>query len=91
MAKTKTRNKEGKSKKQAKNMANGHMERDETPEELYATALTLVEQSQPDEALKKAQKLWRKVQGRGIAEALPALNLLGEINVELGETKAAKA
>lgn len=90
MAKTKTRSKECKTKKQAKTMTNGHVEHEETPEELYATALTLVEQSQPDEALKKAKKLWRKVQGRGIAEALPALNLLGEINVELGEIEAAK-
>jgi predicted Zn-dependent protease len=90
MAKTKPRNKKEKTGKGSKKMANGHVKHEETPEELYANALTLVEQSQPDEALKKAQKLWRKVQGRGIAEALPVLNLLGEINVELGDTEAAR-
>lgn len=71
-------------------MANGQLKSEETPEELYATALTLVEQSQPGEALTKAQRLWRSVQDRGIAERLPALNLLGEISVELGDIEAAK-
>ena len=90
MAKTKTRTKEGKTKGDSKPMANGHAQLEETPEELYAAALDLVEQSQPDDALKKAQKLWQKVQDRGVAECLPALNLLGDINVELGNIDAAK-
>lgn len=91
MAKTKTGNKERHSKKQAKKMGNGHVTPKETAEELYAAALTLVEQSQPDDALKKAQSLWMQVRNRGVAEALPALNLLGEISVELGDVEAAKA
>lgn len=90
MAKTKTRTKEQQAKKQAKKMANGHAKPQETPEVLYAAALTLVEQSQAEEALKKAEKLWQQVQGRGVSEALPALNLLGEINVELGDVEAAR-
>ena len=88
MAKTKFGNKQRQAKKQAEKMANGHTK--ETPQELYAAALTLVEQSQPDAALKKAQKLWMQVQDRGAAEALPTLNLLGEISVELGDGEGAK-
>ena len=90
MARTKSGQKERQAKKHAKKMANGHIKSKETPEELYAAALTLVEQSQPDEARKKAQKLWQQVQNRGVAEALPALNLLGEISVELGDVEVAK-
>ena len=90
MAKTKTQSKEAITDKKLNNMANGNVKHEDTSEELYATALTLVEQSQPDEALRKAQKLWRRVQDRGISEKLPALNLLGEINVELGEVETAR-
>lgn len=85
MAKTKsnkTGNKHGK-------MANASSK--QSPEQLYASAIELVEQSQPEEALKKAQKLWLAVQNRSATEALPALNLLGEICVELGEVDAAKS
>ena len=88
MAKTKFGNKQRQAKKQAEKMANGHTK--ESPQELYAAALTLVEQSQPDAALEKAQKLWLQVQDRGAAEALPALKLLGEISVELGDGERAK-
>lgn len=84
MAKTKT-NKSG--SKQGK-MVNASSK--QTPEQLYASAIDLVEQSQPEEALKKAQKLWLAVQNRSATETLPALNLLGEICVELGEVEAAK-
>ena len=84
MAKTKTTKA---AIKQAK-MANGSAK--QTPEQLYASAIELVEQSQPEDALKKAQKLWVLVQSRSATEALPALNLLGEICVELGEVEAAK-
>ena len=83
MAKTKP-NKQA--QKQAKKMAASK----QTPEQLYATAIELVEQSQPDEALKHAKKLWTLVQSRSTAEALPALNLLGEINVELGDVDEAR-
>lgn len=89
MAKTKTVQSKSEAKK-AKKMANGNSQPRETPEQLYAAALTLVEQSEPEEALKKAQKLWRQVQDRGVSDALPALNLLGEICVELGDVESAK-
>ena len=89
MAKTKTATGKREAKK-AKKMANGTTRPKETPDQLYAAALTFVEQSQPDEALKKAQKLWIQVQDRGVNEALPALNLLGEICVELGDAESAR-
>lgn len=89
MAKTRTTPSKNESKK-AKKMANGTSKSKETPEQLYAAALTLVEQSEPEDALKKAQKLWNEVQNRGVSEALPALNLLGEICVELGDVDSAR-
>lgn len=83
MAKSKPNDK---AKKQAKKMA----PITESPEQLYAAALTFIEQQQPQEALQQAQKLYQLVQNRSITEALPALNLLGEISVELGEVEAAR-
>lgn len=86
MAKSKPNDKAKKqARKEAKKMAPT-----ESPEELYASALTFVEQSQPLEALQQAQKLYEVVQSRSVTEALPALNLLGEICVELGEVDAAR-
>ncbi|KAF2763735.1 hypothetical protein EJ03DRAFT_283522 [Teratosphaeria nubilosa] len=70
-------------------MANGKKPK-ETPEQLYASAIELVEQHQPEEALKQAKKLWSQVQNHSVTEALPALNLLGEISVELGEVDEAR-
>ncbi|KAK3067842.1 hypothetical protein LTR53_015032 [Teratosphaeriaceae sp. CCFEE 6253] len=87
MAKTKTTRQTSKA---AKTMANGKPKPKETPEHLYAAAIELVEQSQPDEALKKAKKLWSQVQHGSVTEALPALNLLGEICVELGDGDTAR-
>lgn len=86
MAKSKPSNKaEKQARKEAKKMASN-----ESPEELYAAALTFIEQSQPLEALQQAEKLYNAVQHRSVLEALPALNLLGEICVELGEVVAAR-
>lgn len=86
MAKSKPSNKaEKQARKEAKKMASN-----ESPEELYAAALTFIEQSQPLEALQQAEKLYNAVQHRSVLEALPALNLLGEICVELGEVDAAR-
>ncbi|TKA82901.1 hypothetical protein B0A55_01151 [Friedmanniomyces simplex] len=90
MAKTRTSKQAKQAEKAAKKMANGHAKPKETPEQLYASAIELVEQSQPDEALKKAKKLWAQVQNGSVTEALPALNLLGEISVELGDGDAAR-
>ncbi|QIX02077.1 hypothetical protein AMS68_007594 [Peltaster fructicola] len=88
MAKTK---KEGQSAKKATDQAsqqtNGHAE---TPEQLYTTAVELAEQSQPEEALAVAQKLLTLVQTKTPRDALPALNLLGEISLELGEAEQAR-
>lgn len=64
----------------------------ESPEELYALAIASLETSQPEEALQYAQKLLSVVQPTDAPtqRSLPALNLLGEINVELGEIDAAR-
>ena len=86
MAKIKTSN----TKKAATKSKKMSSKPKETPEQLYAAALTFVEQSEPEEALKKAQKLWIQVQDRGVGDALPALNLLGEICVELGDAESAR-
>lgn len=64
---------------------------EESPEQLYASALTFVEQSQPEEALEAAQKLWTLVKDGSATQALPALNLLGEISVELGDVPGARS
>jgi tetratricopeptide (TPR) repeat protein len=79
------------SKKQPK-MANGKgsTKSQQSPEQLYAAAIELVEQHEPAEALKKAKKLWVQVQNSSVTEALPALNLLGEISVELGDVDGAR-
>lgn len=65
-----------------------------TPEELYALAVTSIESSEPEQALQYAQQLLSAVDPELAASpdtstptvpALAALNLLGEISVELGE------
>ncbi len=78
-------NKSKNSKKQKKMASSG-----KSPEELYAIALELVEQSQPEEAFKQARKLLAAVEGRSDAQILPALNLCGEICVELGNVGDAR-
>nr|POE71403.1 putative assembly chaperone of rpl4 [Quercus suber] len=70
--------------------SNGSTDGLATAEQLYASALDLVEQSQPEEALVQAQKLWSRVQANSVAETLPALNLLGEISIELGDVDGAR-
>ncbi|KXT17875.1 hypothetical protein AC579_5943 [Pseudocercospora musae] len=62
----------------------------QSPEQLYASALDLVEQSQPEAALKVAKQLWSQVQDCGVSEKLPAVNLLGEISIELGAVESAR-
>lgn len=87
MAKSKPNDKAKKqARKEAKKMATSN----ESPEQLYAAALTFIEQQQPAEAFQQAQKLYEIVQNRSVTEALPALNLLGEICVELGEVDTAR-
>ena len=89
MAKTKTSKQQKEAKKSSK-MANGSARQNETPEQLYASAIDLVEQSQPEDALRQAKKLWSQCQNGLVTEQLPALNLLGEISVELGDVDSAK-
>ncbi|KAF2209285.1 hypothetical protein CERZMDRAFT_47269 [Cercospora zeae-maydis SCOH1-5] len=62
----------------------------QSPELLYATALELVEQSQPAEALVVAKQLWAHVKNGSVLEKLPAVTLLGEISVELGAADSAR-
>nr|POE91152.1 putative assembly chaperone of rpl4 [Quercus suber] len=83
MAKTKTQ-------ARSQTAVNGTTSSSETAEQLYASALDLVEQSQPEEALVQAQKLWSCVRTRSATETLPALNLLGEICIELGDEEGAR-
>lgn len=61
-----------------------------TPEQLYASALELVEQSQPAEALHVAKQLWSQVESGSVSDKLPAANLLGEISIELGAVDSAR-
>lgn len=63
----------------------------ETPEQLYALAISHLEQSAPLSALSTAEKLLSILPPSSPRLALPALNLLGEINVELGQTDTARS
>lgn len=63
----------------------------ESPEQLYAQAISYLEQSEPENALSTAQKLLTVLPPSNPQLALPALNLLGEINVELGAPDEARA
>ncbi|TKA25709.1 hypothetical protein B0A50_05804 [Salinomyces thailandicus] len=96
MTRTK-KNKPGRKQREAKEAlqqqkakSTGKQQKMETPEQLYASAIALVEQSQPDEAISQAHKLWQQVSNGSVTEKLPALNLLGEISVELGDIDGAK-
>ena len=63
----------------------------ETPEQLYDLALQSVETSDPEAALQHATRLLTLVQTLKTPNAvLPALNLLGEICVELGDVDTAR-
>ena len=88
MAKTKPQNRAGDSKKKA----SGSKKPKASPEELLAQAALLLQTSQPEEALVAARRALNVLQptSKPTIAALPALNLLGEINVELGEPEAAR-
>jgi tetratricopeptide (TPR) repeat protein len=87
MAKTKPQDR--KSKKAAKN---GTSKPKASPEELLVQAATRLQTSQPEEALVAARRALNLLQPSSTpsASALPALNLLGEINVELGDPESAR-
>jgi tetratricopeptide (TPR) repeat protein len=88
MAKTKPQDR--KSKKSAKNGTSSKPKA--SPEELLAQAAVLLQTSQPEEALVAARRALNLLQPGSTpsAAALPALNLLGEINVELGDPESAR-
>ncbi|KAF2030114.1 hypothetical protein EK21DRAFT_100685 [Setomelanomma holmii] len=90
MAKTKPQDK--KSKKKVKSAKNGTSKSKASPEELLIQAATLLQTAQPEEALVAAKRALNLLQPSSTpsAAALPALNLLGEINVELGDPDSAK-
>ena len=83
MAKTKPADR--KSKKSAKS---GVSKPKASPEDLLIQAATFLQTSQPEEALVAARRALNLLQpgtSKPTEAALPALNLLGEINVELGD------
>lgn len=91
MAKTKPSDR--KAKKSAKNGTSSSSKKPKTsPEELLAQAAILLQTSQPDEALVAARRALNLLQptSKPSIAALPALNLLGEINVELGDPDSAR-
>lgn len=91
MAKTKPSDR--KSKKSAKNGASSSSKKPKaSPDELLAQAAILLQTSQPDEALVAARRALNLLQPTSTPSiaALPALNLLGEINVELGDPDSAR-
>ncbi|CAO2650745.1 Nn.00g020370.m01.CDS01 [Neocucurbitaria sp. VM-36] len=91
MAKTKPSDR--KAKKSAKNgSSNSSKKPKASPEELLVQAAMLLQTSQPDEALVAARRALNLLQptSKPTTAALPALNLLGQINVELGDPDAAR-
>ncbi|KAL1599703.1 hypothetical protein SLS60_007506 [Paraconiothyrium brasiliense] len=93
MAKTKPQNRARKAKKDTKNGApDGAKKPKVSPEALLVQAATLLQTSQPDEALVAARRALNLLQptSEPTVAALPALNLLGEINVELGDPESAR-
>jgi tetratricopeptide (TPR) repeat protein len=88
MAKTKPQDR--KSKKSAKN---GTSKPKASPEALLVQAATLLQTSEPEEALVAARRALNILQPSSSppsVAALPALNLLGEIQVELGDPESAR-
>ncbi|KAL6706784.1 hypothetical protein ACN47E_005120 [Coniothyrium glycines] len=86
MAKTKPQDRKKKS-------SNGTPKKPKTsPEELLAQAAILLQTSQPEDALVAARRALNLLQpgSTPTVAALPALNLLGEINVELGDPESAR-
>ncbi|KAF2691339.1 TPR domain-containing protein [Lentithecium fluviatile CBS 122367] len=94
MAKTKPQDRARKAKKNAKNgTTNGTPKKPKaSPEALLIQAATLLQTSQPEDALVAAKRALNLLQptSEPTLAALPALNLIGEINVELGEPEAAR-
>jgi tetratricopeptide (TPR) repeat protein len=86
------RNKVAKGSKHKKQMA---QQPTPSPAQLLEYATSYLHTSEPDKALKSAVKALRITESKAeyksdASNQLPALNLLGEINVELGEIDAAR-
>jgi tetratricopeptide (TPR) repeat protein len=93
MAKTKPQDRASKAKKSLKNGAEGKQKKPKaSPEALLTQAAILLQTSQPEEALVQAKRALALLQPtpEPTISALPALNLLGEINVELGDPDSAR-
>lgn len=89
MAKTKPGDRSRKSKKSA----NGSSKKPKaSPETLLLEAAAYLQTSQPEEALVQAKRALNLLQptSEPAVASLPALNLIGEINVELGDVDAAR-
>ena len=89
MAKTKPRHKPTTTKRKNKNSQKPQKD----PAELYAQATTLLQTGEPEEALTVAQKLLKVVAPTSnfTLESLPALCLLGEISIELGDADGSRS
>ncbi|KAJ4380699.1 hypothetical protein N0V86_004060 [Didymella sp. IMI 355093] len=90
MAKTKPSNRNGDAKKKSKS---GDSKKSKaSAEELLTQAVILLQTSQPDEALVAARRALNILQptSKPTIAALPALNILGEINIELGDPDSAR-
>lgn len=93
MAKTKPQDRTGKSKKQNKNNPVSTPKRSKTsPENLLIQATALLHTGQPEDALPLARRALSLLQptAEPTVASLRALDLLGEINVELGDVEAAR-
>jgi tetratricopeptide (TPR) repeat protein len=94
MAKTKPNNKKGKKRdKSILNTVTGSPSKSSTPPAnpytLLAEASSLLQQGSIEEAVKPAQRALGLLDPES-EEALPALNLLGEIHIELGDIDTAR-
>lgn len=95
MAKTKPNDRSKRSKKNSKATTNGTSSKkaSPSPSALLAEALAHLHTSQPSDALICARRALAALQPAGTQPtlaSLPALTLLGEINVELGEVDTAR-
>lgn len=90
MAKTKPTDRA--SKKSSKNGASSTKKPKTSPETLLLHAAALLQTSEPEEALVQAKRALGLLQptSEPTIAALPALNLIGEINVELGDPDSAR-
>lgn len=93
MAKTKPQNGSTKSRNRKKGAPNSSSKKPTpSPSTLLAQAADLIQQGQPTDALTLAQRALSILQPTSTPTlaALPAVNLLGEINVELGDIQSAR-